>query len=157
MRNLFIGVMVCSLGILSSCGMSNTSPGTPEKTQTTVVQPTTASGKAPSTTTDSMQFQSYIGVVDGVSTSLEYNDAKYRMTQGDKVIEGDFNTERGFGTDDNATVFVLNAYKPAAEQTRFVRTSTANQKSIILVKDGKIDEKSVLVLDQIDTYMGTIQ
>ena len=50
---------------------------------------------------------------------------------------GNLNTERGYGKDDDATVYILNFDKPESEQTRFVRYSNGNV-AMFDAQDGEI-------------------
>ncbi len=46
----------------------------------------------------------------------------YRLNLGGRLSSGVLNTERGYGDDPNATVYILNSDKPKNEQKYFVRT-----------------------------------
>ena len=73
----------------------------------------------------------YTGVLDGkkVKLKLRSDSSAYRMDHDGLHITGDLKTERGFDGDDNATVYVLNAFAQAHRQIRF-----------LVSKNGKVDE-----------------
>jgi len=65
------------------------------------------------------QYQGLIGTTTTVFEHIDY--VEYRYVEGDVVRTGELNTERGFGDDPDATVYVLDWEKPEPEQLRFVR------------------------------------
>ena len=66
----------------------------------------------------------FSGMVKGTEVIFEHlNYSTYRLTVANDVTEGEMNTERGFEDDPNATLYVLNHDRPAAEQAYFVRYS----------------------------------
>jgi hypothetical protein len=73
----------------------------------------------------------FSGIINGKNIIFEHSDyTKYRLTDNGVVTLGDLNTERGFGVDENATVYVLDWKKPEQEQIYFVRltgTTTLQQ------------------------------
>lgn len=77
--------------------------------------------------------------VDRVEVQFEHWDyTRYRLQTNDLVREGDMNSERGFETDPNATVVVLNWQKPIGEQIRYVRLTAEPNFLYILDSDNKI-------------------
>jgi hypothetical protein len=64
----------------------------------------------------------YAGSLDGKEVSLQLRDdfSGYRMVDGGLRVVGDLNTEKGFGKEDNAVVYVLNPSAEAAKQLRFL-------------------------------------
>jgi len=64
----------------------------------------------------------YAGSLEGrdVSLQLRGDFLGYRMVDGGLRVVGDLNTEKGFGKEDNAVVYVLNPSAEAAKQLRFL-------------------------------------
>ena len=64
----------------------------------------------------------YAGLLEGRDVSLQLRDdfLGYRMVDGGLRVVGDLNTEKGFGKEDNAVVYVLNPSAEAAKQLRFL-------------------------------------
>jgi hypothetical protein len=64
----------------------------------------------------------YAGSLNGKEVSLQLRDdfLGYRMVDGGLRVIGDLNTEKGFGKEDNAVVYVLNPSAEAAKQLRFL-------------------------------------
>jgi hypothetical protein len=71
---------------------------------------------------------------------------RYRLSENEKISTGDLNTERGYGDDINATVYVLDHAKPEAEQKYFVRLT--NGKILMLDAKRKIIPGSELKLER---------
>lgn len=71
--------------------------------------------------------ETYAGTTeDGALIVFEHKDyTSYQLTKGGVVTTGELNTERGWDTDENATVFVLNWDQDVANQTVFVKKSGA--------------------------------
>lgn len=66
--------------------------------------------------------EKFKGIINGKTIVFEHeNYAHYRLTVNGFVTTGDLNTERGFGSDINATVFILDWEKPVDDQKIFVR------------------------------------
>jgi hypothetical protein len=64
----------------------------------------------------------YIARPDRVKVVFEQWDyTRFRLQTNDVVLEGELNTERGYGDDLDATVYILNWMKPANEQILYVR------------------------------------
>lgn len=83
--------------------------------------------------------------VDRVEVQFEHwNYTRYRLQTNDLVREGDMNSERGFKTDLDATVFVLNWQKPVGEQIRYVRLTSEPNFLYILDTNNKIIQGSGL-------------
>ncbi len=57
-------------------------------------------------------------------THLDYTS--YTLSMGGVLTKGNLNTEKGYGDDRNATVYVLNPDKPKNEQMYFVRTPSGS-------------------------------
>lgn len=55
-----------------------------------------------------------------MSLQLRDDFLGYRMVDGGLRVVGDLNTEKGFGKEDNAVVYVLNANAEDAKQLRFL-------------------------------------
>ncbi|MBY0538291.1 hypothetical protein K2P47_02745 [Patescibacteria group bacterium] len=67
----------------------------------------------------------YSAQVDRVKVIFEQWDyTRYRLQTNELVREGEMNSERGFGDDPDATVYVLNWQAPEGEQIRYVRLTT---------------------------------
>ena len=64
----------------------------------------------------------YAGSLDGKEVSLQLRDdfSGYRMVDGGLRVVGDLNTEKGFGKEDNAVVYVLNPSAETSKQLRFL-------------------------------------
>jgi hypothetical protein len=64
----------------------------------------------------------YAGSLDGKEVSLQLRDdfSGYRMVDGGLRVVGDLNTEKGFGKEDNAVVYVLNSSAETSKQLRFL-------------------------------------
>jgi hypothetical protein len=58
----------------------------------------------------------------------------YSLNMGGVLSSGALKTERGYGDDPNATVYVLNSDKPKNERNYFVRTPTG---SVYMLDDGR--------------------
>lgn len=70
-------------------------------------------------------YERYSARVDRVDVVFEQRDyMRYRLTTNGLVREGELNTERGFGDDIDATVYVLNWQQPEGEQMRYVRLTS---------------------------------
>ncbi len=83
--------------------------------------------------------EAYFGIVDEQNIKFEHQDfTKYRFTVGDVISEGELNTERGFGEDENATVIILDWQKPEAEQRYFVRYSDRTESLQMLDNQRKV-------------------
>jgi len=90
----------------------------------------------------------YSALVDRVAVIFEHkNYTEYRLTTNGLVREGDLNTERGFGTDIDATVYVLNWQEPEAEQMYFVRLTNEPFKLYALDSNRNILKGSALTLE----------
>lgn len=64
----------------------------------------------------------YRAQVDRVKVLFEQWDyTRYRLQTNELVREGEMNSERGFGDDTDAVVYVLNWLAPESEQIRYVR------------------------------------
>lgn len=72
------------------------------------------------------------------------NYQTYVLKTGDESNSGKMNTERGYGDDRDATVYVLNSDKPKAEQQYFVRNS--NGSVYMLDKDRFVVDGAVFEL-----------
>jgi hypothetical protein len=83
----------------------------------------TVSAPSPAIAVDTfIVTERFAGTVNSQTVTFEHTDfTRYRLTIDDIVTEGELNTERGFDTDEDATVFVLDWRKPESEQTYFVR------------------------------------
>lgn len=79
--------------------------------------PTTPPPSAPFAATER-----FAGMVNGTQIIFEDADyTRYRMAVNNIVTEGELNTERGYGTDTDATVYVLDWKMSAPTQRYFVR------------------------------------
>ena len=81
----------------------------------------------------------YAGSLDGKEVSLQLRDdfSAYRMVDGGLRVVGDLNTEKGFGKEDNAVVYVLNPSAEAAKQLRFLFKKIDGVDSLLQVKSGE--------------------
>jgi hypothetical protein len=78
----------------------------------------------------------YVGSLDGKEVSLQLRDdfLGYRMVDGGLRVVGDLNTEKGFGKEDNAVVYVLNPSAEAAKQLRFLLKKRDGVDSLLQVR-----------------------
>ncbi len=91
----------------------------------------------------------YTARVDRVDVVFEQKDyTQYRLTTNGLVREGELNTERGFGDDPDATVYVLNWQKPEGEQITYVRLTNDPTHLYILDGNREIVKGSALVLEE---------
>ena len=81
----------------------------------------------------------YAGSLEGKEVSLQLRDdfLGYRMVDGGLRVVGDLNTEKGFGKEDNAVVYVLNPSAEAAKQIRFLFKKIDGVDSLLQVKSGE--------------------
>lgn len=90
----------------------------------------------------------YSARVDRVDVVFEQkNYTSYRLTTNGLVREGELNTERGFGDDINATVYILNWQKPEGERMYYVRLTSEPTKLYVLDSNREIITGSVLTLE----------
>jgi hypothetical protein len=80
-------------------------------------------------TNTTISNESYSGTINGVLVSFSQfltSDglSTFQLTEGDKILSWNLNTERGLWEDENATIFILNFDKAENEQKRFVKLST---------------------------------
>lgn len=95
--------------------------------------------------------EQYSAQVDRVKVIFEQWDfTRYRLQTNELVREGEMNSERGFGDDLDATVYVLNWQKPEGEQIRYVRLTA--EPGYLYVLDGyqNIIKSGRLVLEPIN-------
>jgi len=96
--------------------------------------------KKPTSSEENLQFtEEYFGVLDGKNITLTITDyTTYALSEEGAVAlrTGEVNTERGFGDDENATVYVLDYTKVEKKQTRFVRLSNDSTKIFLLENGG---------------------
>lgn len=59
----------------------------------------------------------------------------YKLQSGAHVLTGSYNTERGFETDENATLYILNDGMPTEQQLYFVRET--GKDSLLVQLDGQ--------------------
>ena len=89
----------------------------------------------------------YIGTANGSEVIFEHtNYTSYKLAKDGVMITGELNTERGFGDDDDATVFVLDWQKPVQEQSYFVKLTASPTTLQALTSDRTINSTSVLEL-----------
>ena len=89
----------------------------------------------------------YVGTIDGQNVRLQLRDDAlgYRMIAPPLRLLGDLNTLRGFERNENAVVFVLNAFDEEARQIRFlVSKDSAHDELIRIGPDGKLRTNEVL-------------
>lgn len=112
-----ITVIAFLLAVLTAC---QTNPRrTLETNQSPVVQQQDSSTTFPNVTDVSESFK---GTLNGAAVIFEHKDfTAFRLTEKGKVSTGALNTERGFGKDEDATLYVLNPDKPQKDQKYFVR------------------------------------
>lgn len=82
-----------------------------------------------------------VGMLNGHKFSMEVKDngQSYRMVMRGQTTTGDLNTERGFGTDENAVVYVLNHTQPPEQQLRFLlRVQDGVNQLLQIGADGKV-------------------
>lgn len=97
---------------------------------------------------DAPVTERYQGQIDSMTVLFEHRAyTEYRLITNGVAREGELNTERGFGDDVNATVYVLNWRAPAAEQMRYVRFSDEPTKAYLLDSDNEVVVSSVLTLE----------
>ena len=77
----------------------------------------------------------YSGVLDGknVELKLRGDASAYRMVEDGLRVMGDLNTERGFASDPDATVYVLNPYAKAHQQIRLRVSKNAGTDELVQV------------------------
>lgn len=97
------------------------------------VLPVVAEAENPEATTTppvpQMPTERYSAQVDRVKVLFEqWEYTRYRLQTNELVREGAMNSERGFGDDPDATVYVLNWDKPEGEQIRYVRLTAEQDK-----------------------------
>ena len=86
--------------------------------------------------------------VDRVDVIFEQKDyTSYRLTTNELVREGELNTERGFGDDVDATVYVLNWQKPEGERMYYVRLTSDPTHLYALDGNREILKGSALTLE----------
>ena len=96
-----------------------------------------------------MRSERFTGTVKGMKIIFEHDHfLHYRLSVNGTVTTGELNTERGFGSDENATLFILNPSAPEKEQKYFVRLSSGKIRMLDqhkkIIQDGqlkKIDMK----------------
>lgn len=89
----------------------------------------------------------YAARVDRVDVLFEQKDyTTYRLTTNGLVREGELNTERGFGDDPDATVYVLNWRKPEGEQIYYVRLTSDPTHIYVLDGNREMIKGSALTL-----------
>lgn len=89
----------------------------------------------------------YVGTLDGQSVRLQLRDDTlgYRMIAKPLRVLGDLNTLRGFERDDNAVVFVLNAFDEEERQIRLLVSKDSSRDELIRIgPDGKLRTNEVL-------------
>lgn len=82
-----------------------------------------------------------VGMLNGHKFSMEVKDngQSYRMVMRGQTTTGDLNTERGFGTDENAVVYVLNHTQPPEQQLRFLLRVQGGVNQLLQIgADGKV-------------------
>ena len=89
----------------------------------------------------------YAARVDRVNVIFAHqNYTKYQLVTNGLVREGELNTERGFGDDPDATVYVLNWRKPEGEQMYYVRLTSDPTHLYVLDGNREIINGSALTL-----------
>jgi hypothetical protein len=97
----------------------------------------------------SLPTERYSAQVDRVKVIFEQWDyTRYRLQTNELVREGEMNSERGFGDDPDATVYVLNWQAPEGEQIRYVRLTAEPGFLYALDSDQNIIKSGRLVLDR---------
>lgn len=97
----------------------------------------------------SLPTERYSAQVDRVKVIFEQWDyTRYRLQTNELVREGEMNTERGFGDDLDATVYVLNWQTPVGEQIRYVRLTAEPGYLYALDSDHNIIKSGRLVLER---------
>lgn len=97
----------------------------------------------------SLPTERYSAQVDRVKVIFEQWDyTRYRLQTNELVREGEMNSERGFGDDPDATVYVLNWQKPEGEQIRYVRLTAEPEYLYVLDGYQNIIKSGRLVLDK---------
>jgi hypothetical protein len=90
----------------------------------------------------------YSARVDRVDVAFEHKDyTRYRLTTNGLVREGELNTERGYKTDEDATVYVLNWQQGEGEQIRYVRRTQDPKNLYLLDTNNDIASGTPLVLE----------
>ncbi len=89
----------------------------------------------------------YSRQVDRVSVAFEhYNYTTYRLITGDRIQNGELNTERGYKDDIDATVFVLNWQDEESAQLRYVKLSKESDRIYLLDTNGEMLRGSYLLI-----------
>lgn len=90
----------------------------------------------------------YHAQVDRVDVTFEqWEYTQYRLTTNNLVRTGDLNTERGYGDDIDATVYVLDWNKPEGEQMRYVRLTSEPGRLYLLDTNNEIVRNGALILE----------
>lgn len=91
----------------------------------------------------------YSAQVDRVKVIFEQWDyTRYRLQTNELVREGEMNSERGFGDDADATVYVLNWQAPEGEQIRYVRLTAEPERLYALDGYQNLIKSGPLVLEE---------
>lgn len=114
--------------------------------------PETAQEAEPDTTETNAPWtdatERYSARADRVDVVFEHKDyTHYRLQTNELMRTGDLNTERGFGDDIDATVYVLNWREPEGAQIRYVRLTSEPTHLYILDSNQEIVRGSRLTLD----------
>ncbi len=89
---------------------------------------------------------------EGIQITLQLNTLKNRFEEkrvylgkgkNEFVKEGNFNTERGFGNDNDATVFILNWDKPQSEQSYYMYNSNDTETLHVLSPAKKLIDSAM--------------
>src|SRR3569832_1554969 len=111
-------IVICLLNALIFSSCTNSSLKEAGKNATVDTSKTTVTN----TNTPFEVTEKYIGIINGGQVIFEHSHfTQYRLTENNKVTTGALNTERGFGDDADATLFVLNPDSAEDKQKYFVR------------------------------------
>lgn len=103
--------------------------------------------EAPVSQEEVFDTERYAARVDRVDVVFEHkNYVAYRLRTNGLVREGELNTERGFGDDPDATVYVLNWKKSEGEQMYYVRLTSDPAHLYVLDGNREIIKGSALTL-----------
>jgi hypothetical protein len=145
---LFVALPALAIALLMGFIVLD-SQSEPEKVPEVIQQETTELVEIKPTEETVDYTERYSARVDRVDVVFEQKDyTSYRLTTNELVREGELNTERGFGDDPDATVYILNWRKPVGEHIYYVRLTSEPEKIFVLDSNREIIKGSALTLEK---------
>lgn len=130
--NLLLGFV-----LLSCTGADKSAPNDGQTKDTTLISPVKDSTLALEAATETFK-----GTYQGKELIFSHKDFQtYTLKTGEQVSYGKLITERGYGDDKSAKVYILNSDKPKNEQKSFVRNT--NGSVYMLDQDGFVVDDAV--------------